>query len=90
MFKGYKLTKRLQRYMQYAKNKYIKLSKEGEVDLWEILSEYELIMQQPKCMQMFIYDMICDEFVHYGNYSIIRGIDGGIYIRNYTETSVVL
>lgn len=85
MFKGYKLTKRLQRYMEYAKNKYIGLSKKGDVDLWNILSEYEFIMQQPKCMQMFIYDMICDEFVHYGEYAVIRAIDGGIYVRKMSK-----
>lgn len=85
MFKGYKLTKRLQRYIGYAKNKYIKLSKKGKVDLWDILYEYDYIMQQPKCMQMFIYDMICDEFIHFGEYSVVREIDGGMYVRKLNK-----
>ena len=44
MFKGYKVTKHLQRYMRYAKVKYEKMSLEENVDLWEILKEYDYIM----------------------------------------------
>ena len=32
MYKGYKVTQRLQRYMGYIKNRYEKLSNEQEVD----------------------------------------------------------
>lgn len=88
MFKGYKITKRLQRYAEYAKNKYKKLSENGEIDLWDIFQGYEIIMQQPECVQMFLYDMICDEFIHFGEYSIIRGVDGGIYIKQLSKISI--
>lgn len=81
MYKGYKVTKHLQRYMGYAKKKYDKLRYKQEVDLWDVLAEYDYIMQQPKCVQMFLYDMICDKLVHHGEYSIVRSVDGGIYVR---------
>ena len=81
MYKGYKVTKRLLRYMEYAKNKYEKLDGDIEVDLWDILAEYDFIMSQPKCIQMFLYDMICDKFIHHGEYSIVRAIDGGVYVK---------
>ena len=81
MYKGYKVTKHLKRYMGYVKNKYEKCSLKGKVDLWEIMNEYEYIMEQPKCVQMFLYDMVCDKFVHYGKYSIVRSVDGGVYIK---------
>lgn len=85
-YKGVKITKRLQRYIGYAKNKYKKLSLYGEVDLWEVLAQYDLIMQQPKCMQMFIYDMIYDKFVHFGEYSVVRDVDGDMYVRKLSKT----
>ena len=82
MYKGYKVTKHLQRYMRYAKIKYQKLSMQGEVvDLWEILKEYDFIMQQAKCMQMYIYDCINSTKVHDKHYEVIDYIDGEIYIR---------
>lgn len=84
MFKGYKgvkLTKRLERYIGYAKRKYEKLSVNNDVDLWDVLEGYDLIMQQPKHMQMY---MICDKFVHFGEYSVVRDIDGGIYVRKHS------
>lgn len=87
-FKGVKITRRLQRYIGYAENKYKKLSLYGEVDLWEVLAEYKLIMDQPKCMQMFIYDLICGEFVHFGEYSVVRDIDGDIYVRKLNKHKV--
>lgn len=80
-YKGVKLTKRLERYIGYARTKYEKLSIDGKADLWEVLNSYDLIMQQPKHMQMFIYDMIYDQFVHFGEYSVVREIDGGIYVK---------
>ena len=84
MFKGYKgvkLTKRLERYIGYAKSKYEKLNIDNNVDLWDVLQGYDLIMQQPKHMQMFIYDMICDKFVHFGEYSVVGDNDGWIYVK---------
>ena len=92
MFKGYKgvkLTKRLERYIGYAKRKYEKLSVNNDVDLWDVLEGYDLIMQQPKHMQMFIYDMICDKFIHFGEYSVVRDIDGGMYVRKIDAHSKV-
>ena len=44
MFKGYKgvkLTKRLERYIGYAKRKYEKLSVNNDVDLWDVLEGYD-------------------------------------------------
>ena len=46
MYKGYKVTKRLQDYIGFAKNKFEKLNEEGKVDLWDVLSSYELIAEQ--------------------------------------------
>ena len=85
MFKGYKVTKHLQRYMGYAQKKYDKLRYKEEVDLWNVLAEYDYIMQQPKCVQMFIYDMICDKLVHHGQYSVLRNVDGCIYIKSIVK-----
>lgn len=88
MYKGYKVTKRLQRYMEYIKNRYEKLSSEQEVELWDVFAEYDFMMQQPKCMQMFIYDLICDKFVHYGEYSVIRATDGELYVRKLNKCEI--
>lgn len=81
-YKGIKITKRLQRYIGYAKTKYEKLNAYGEVDLWEILQEYELIMKQAKWVQQYIYDWISGEAYHESEYSIMNAIDGGIYIKH--------
>ena len=82
MYKGYKVTKHLQRYMRYAKIKYQKLSMQEEVvDLWEILKEYDFIMQQAKCMQMYIYDWLAGELINREQYIITCAIDGGIYVK---------
>lgn len=85
MYKGYKVTKRLMRYMEYAKNRYDRLKEEQDVELWDIFEEYELIMKQPICIQMFLYDMVCDAFNHHGEYSVVRGIDGGLYVRKLSR-----
>ena len=90
MYKGYKVTKRLQRYMGYIKNKYEKLRSEQEVDLWDIFEQYEFIMRQPKCIQMFLYDLICDEFVHHGEYSVIRSVNGELYVRKLNKCEIQL
>ena len=85
MYKGYKgskITKRLERYMGYAKTKYEKLSLCGEVDLWEILQGYELIMKQAKWVQQYIYDWISGEGCHESEYSVMNASDGGIYIKH--------
>ncbi len=84
-YKGVKLTKRLERYIGYAKTKYEKLSIDGKPDLWEVLNSYDLIMQQPKHMQMFLYDMICDQFIHHGEYSVVRAVDGELYVRKLNK-----
>lgn len=81
MYKGYKVTKRLLRYMEYARNRYERLRENGEVELWDIFAEYDFIMAQPKCMQMFLYDMICDQFIHHGEYSVVKAVDGELYVR---------
>lgn len=81
MYKGYKVTKHLQRYMRYAKDKYEKMSLQDEIDLWDILEDYDFIMQQAKCIQMYIYDWIQGEIVDEDQYKIISGRDGCIYVR---------
>ncbi len=81
MYKGYKITKRLQRYMEYISLKYERLSLEGEVNLWDIISEYKFITDQPECVQMFIYDCIYGKFMYYGEYSVVRAVDGGLYVK---------
>lgn len=88
MFKGYKVTKRLLRYMEYAKNRYEKLRDDKEVELWDILAEYEFIMAQPKCMQMFLYDMISDQFTHYREYSVVRAVNGELYVRKLSKCEI--
>lgn len=83
MYKGYKVTKHLQRYMGYVKNKYERLSLQGEVDVEELLKEYKLIMDAPRCIQLFIIDWISGE-TNNGYYKIVKYIDGGVYVReNY-------
>lgn len=67
--------------MQYAKNKYEKMTLQGEVDLWEILKGYKLIMDAPKCIQMYIYDCINSKSEHNEYYRVIDYIDGGTYVR---------
>ncbi len=82
MYKGYKVTKHLQRYMRYAKVKYEKMSLQGDVDLWEILKGYDYIMQQAKCMQMYIYDWIIDEINNSRQYIVTYAMDGGTYVKS--------
>ena len=67
--------------MEYAQNRYEKLKEDREVDLWDILAEYDFIMQQPKCIQMFLYDMISDQFAHHGEYSVLKAVNGDLYVR---------
>lgn len=88
MYKGYKITKRVLRYMEYAKNRYEKLSQDREVELWDVFAEYKFIMEQPKCIQMFLYDMIRNQFVHHGEYSVMRSIDGGVYVRKLNKCEI--
>ena len=59
MYKGYKVTKRLQNYIDFAKNRFDKLNEEGnETELWDVLASFEVIMEQSKCVQHYIYDLI--------------------------------
>ena len=81
MYKGYKITKHLQRYMRYAKVKYEKMKHEGRMDLWEILQGYDYIMEQAKCIQLYIYDWILGEMVNYQEYVVTCSIDGGVYVK---------
>lgn len=47
MYKGYKVTKRLQNYIDFAKNRFDKLNEEGnETELWDVLASFEVIMEQ--------------------------------------------
>lgn len=82
MYKGYKVTKHLQRYMGYAKVKYEKASIDKEVDLWDILKGYDYIMQQAKCIQLYIYDWILNKIENQCFYIKNIGSDGCIYIKN--------
>ena len=88
MYKGYKVTKRLLRYMEYAKSRYEKIREDREVELWDILAEYEFIMRQPKCIQMFLYDIISDQFTHYGEYSVVRAVNGELYVRKLNKCEI--
>ncbi len=82
MYKGYKVTKRLQDYIGFAKNKFEKLNQEGNaIDLWDVLLSYELIKKQTKCMQHYIYDLIVGERKYEDSYKVLCGKDGGLYIR---------
>ena len=72
----------------FAKSKYEKLSENNDIELWDVLQGYDLIMQQPKHMQMFIYDMICDKFIHFGEYSIVRDVDGAVYVKKIVTNSL--
>lgn len=58
MYKGHKLTKRLERYMGYAEAKYQKMSITYDVDIWKVLESYDLINQQTDCMKWYVYDKI--------------------------------
>lgn len=50
MYKGHKISKRLERYINYAKVKYDKLRVQGYVDLWDVLNGYETITNTPYCV----------------------------------------
>ena len=82
MFKGYKVTKRLQNYIDFAKNRFDKLVEEGnEIELWDVLAAYEVIMEQAKCVQHYIYDLIMGKGEYEDRYKVLSGKDGGVYIK---------
>ena len=86
-YKGIKITKHLQRYAGYAKAKYEKLSMQGDVDLWDIMNEYEMITGQLKCVQQYIYDWIQGGNKYAQEYIMLNSIDGGIYIKNSKQAA---
>lgn len=81
MFKGFKVTKRLERYIHYAKYKFEKLNIDNNIDLWEVLESYEMITKQAQCMQYYIYDLIKGTGEYGDRYKMVSGSDGGVYIR---------
>lgn len=81
MYKGYKVTKRLKDYIGFAQNKFEKLNEEGKIDLWEILSSYEIIAEQSQCVQHYIYDLIMGTGEYEDRYTVLIGKDGGVYVR---------
>lgn len=91
MYKGYKVTKHLQRYMRYAKDKYERLNMQGEnVELWEIIEGYKIFKNQAECVQMYIYDWINGKTYDEAKYKIINGRDGCIYVKKvYVINSIM-
>lgn len=87
-YKGYKVTKHIERYIGYAKRKYERLSRNQQIELWDVLNGYDYIVQLPKCVQMFMYDMICEEFIHHGEYTVLRNVDGYIYVKDLNACNV--
>lgn len=87
MYKGVKITKHLQRYAEYAKTKYEKLSMLGEVDLWEIMNEYEMIAGQLKCVQQYIYDWITGSNDYAEEYTMLNSIDVGVYVKKREQVA---
>ncbi|MBS5317711.1 MAG: hypothetical protein E6590_15660 [Clostridiales bacterium] len=81
MYKGHKISKRLERYINYAKVKYDKLRVQGYVDLWDVLNGYETITNTPYCVQMYIYDLIKGIPIYVDCYEIIDWMNGGVYVR---------
>lgn len=82
MYKGYKVTKKLQDYIGFAKNKFDKLNEEGnEAELWDVLAAYDFIMDQAICVQHYIYDLIMGDGEYEDKYRVCCGIDGGVYVR---------
>ena len=88
MFKGYKVTKKLQDYIEFAKNRYDKLNEDGNVDLWEVLSSYEIIMNQAKCVQHYIHDLIMENDKYRDSYRVFCGINGGLYVRKVSKNKI--
>lgn len=86
MYKGYKVTKHLQRYMGYAKDKYEKLTAQGEADLWEIIEEYDIFMEQAKCVQMYVYDWVKGR-VEQKAYTVVCARNGCVYVRELKRKS---
>ena len=39
-------------------------------------------------MQMFLYDMISDQFTHYGEYSVVRAVNGELYVRKLNKCEI--
>ena len=83
MYKGYKVTKRLQDYIGFAQNKFEKLNEEDKVELWDVLSSYEIIEKQAKCVQHYIHDLIMGNGEYEDKYRVLSGKDGGVYIRSW-------
>lgn len=81
MYKGHKISKRLERYMGYVETRYCKLCVQGKVDLWDVLNEYDFIASEPPCVQMYIYDQIKGRVAHDECYEIVKCMNGGVYVR---------
>lgn len=81
MYRGHKLTKRLQRYIEYAEVKYQKLSIIYDVDLWDVLESYDLIKEQPDCMKWYVYDVVKGEETNADAYKVMKSANGCTYVR---------
>ena len=88
MYKGYKISKRLERYISYAETKYQKLNVYYNADLWEILESYDLINEQPDCMKWYVYDKIKGEGEHEDAYKVTKSVNGCTYVRELFEKEV--
>lgn len=89
MFKEFKVTRRLERYIHYAKCKFEKLSIEGNINLWEVLESYEMLTKQAQYMQYYIYDFIKGTGEYGDRYKVMNGSDGGIYIRGRNNSLIL-
>lgn len=85
MYKGHKVTKRLQRYMEYAETKYQKMNLTYNVDLWEVLESYDLIKEQPDCVKWYVHDVVKGEEVHEEEYRVMKSMNGCTYVREVFE-----
>lgn len=85
MYKGYKVTKRLQRYIGYAEVKYQKLSITYDVNLWDVLESYDLIKEQPDCMKWYVYDVVKGDELHEKKYRVKKSVNGCTYVREVFE-----
>lgn len=86
MYKGYKVTKRLQRYIEYVENKYQKMNVQYDVDLWKVLESYDLIMEQPDCVKWYVYDVVKGDDLHDTKYKVMKSVNGCTYVREVFET----
>lgn len=85
MYKGHKLSKRLERYIGYAETKYKKLSIHYNVDIWEVLESYELIKEQPDCMKWYVHDVVKGKAVNEEEYRVMKSMNGCTYVREVFE-----